>query len=919
MANSRSSSRGRLFLAVLAALVLLAPGLPTAFEPRYHTDITREVLGETGMTRTIQGHVLRFSPSAVREIIRADVDQDNGFIQCVLGLPSGPFADSANHFDSEALTAASGRLVGRLQSAAAQLTKTRPDGAEARKSLGQILHGVQDYYAHTNWVDTQSGPDARLGSSVLSAVGPEIRTCGDPPNTGTYVPFAGLTSGYWFGCFGEGALPPGKCYHGSDRFPIVHAGTNHDSVGRPNFEAARDAAKETTRAIINKLLDWPGVAGDLKATAALMGAKTIAFVLDTTGSMSEEMPFVKISVEQIVTNADATGEAAEFVLVPFGDEVGEPFVTNSATEFLSQVDALTAVGGWDCPEMSATATLKGTSASLPGSTVYVYTDASAKDPATASAAIALAADRDTRIQPRLTGSCSPIDAAYQRMATETGGQLFFVQPSELPSLAAFSADLEPLMVVDDVFSTEPRTVAVPVDLTIERVVFSVSADTLTTMSVLRPDGSTVSAGQPGVSIMLQASGGIVAVEAPGPGSWTVTVQGTGAYSLRVGGGTSLFFDEFKFALYIEQSGFYEMRGQPLANQAVTAVARVEGTASPLTFEAVAADGTTLMPLGLESGHPEAADGEHVGTFNTTTTPFRVLVRGVEAGLPFQRVLPELIRPQFVRVLAETLPDPLLTGTVSTFDFLVSNTGPEAVFDIVASDGRGFVTGVSPQTVTVAENSTAGVQVTVLPPGAAGNTTMHLTVSAVLHDQPEMANSAFVDLLVQPGPPPTLDNTYYLHQESSTVTLGFRQLKTTAADSPPLARTSGNLKGRSAHDGFFGLWDTDEGVPGLAGVIPAGSVVTVTQWMRKTTNWGSVFPRATIWSLCVATGDTPLTTAWAAYTFSCTTTEPVVVFGSDRVTVAPGYWLAVSPGNHNMEVQFQIEGTTDSTFVVPNPR
>lgn len=57
MENSQSSSPCRVLITVLAMLVLLTPASPAAFVRRHHIDITREVLGESSMTRTIEGHI----------------------------------------------------------------------------------------------------------------------------------------------------------------------------------------------------------------------------------------------------------------------------------------------------------------------------------------------------------------------------------------------------------------------------------------------------------------------------------------------------------------------------------------------------------------------------------------------------------------------------------------------------------------------------------------------------------------------------------------------------------------------------------------------------------------------------------------------------------------------------------------------
>jgi hypothetical protein len=156
-------------------------------------------------------------------------------------------------------------------------------------------------------------------------------------------------------------------------------------------------------------------------------------------------------------------------------------------------------------------------------------------------------------------------------------------------------------------------------------------------------------------------------------------------------------------------------------------------------------------------------------------------------------------------------------------FFVRNVGPPATFDVDAHDDRGFVTNVSPQTLSLEQGAIGSVQVTVLAPfnpaTGAPSTTTQLTVSANVHGEPERANSAFVDLDVHSVPPATAEATYYLHSEQSA-TLGAFQLKTTPADAPTLTRTSGNMKGRPAWTDAFGWWDTQPGVTGYEGVIPS---------------------------------------------------------------------------------------------------
>jgi hypothetical protein len=858
-----TSAQGRMLALPIAAIVLLAPTL-SAFIPSQHFVVTLEVLaGIPAITRTIEGHTLRFSPDAIQQIVSANTGQDLGAVRCIFsgGLlgPGGPFADSSNHFDDENLTEASQLAIDRLEDARKALLRPSPQGWTARRLLGQVLHAAQDYYAHSNWIETASGPDGRLGTGVIGPVA-SGQTCEAPPNAGTYVSFFGFTSGYWLGCDGrnDSQLPVGKCYHGWELPPNAHAGTNNDKPGRPKFQEAKEAAKATTRSIIDQLLDANGIAGNLERTAALMGYRTIAFAVDITASMTEELPFVKSSIQDTVQAAIASGDTPGYVLVTFEDTiVSEPFITADSGKFLAKVNSLNPVGNADCPESSGAGILKAVRASVPGSTVYTFTDASAKDPANVLAALERGYRSDIRIQARLTGSCSPIDPVYKQMTAETGDQLFVVQPGELPSLTPLttpqiSGNFQPLLVANGVLAGTPRTFAVSLDPSVGRVVFSASVETAPAVSVTRPDGTVVSPGSPGVTINTFSTGAIVTVQTPVAGSWTVSVNGTGEYSIAAHGNTPVSAS-FRFVDYVDvkHPGFFEIQGQPFTGQPGMALGRVAGTTAAVTFDAVSLDGAPLGTLPLATGHPDAASGDYTGTFTPPSVSFRVVVRGLETGFQFQRMVPTVFRAQVVRVLEDSVPESVLPGTQSTASFFVWNGGPAANFDITARDERGFVTGVSPQTLSLPQNSIGSVQVTLLPPPgnpATGSpaTTIQLTLSAAVQGQPEATNSAFVDVEVKSVPPADPQATYYLHSESSPVTWGARYLKTTPADSPPLVLTSGNLKGKNPPwDGTYGSWDTATGVPGFEGVIPSGSVVTVTLWMKKTTNWGRVFPHATM--------------------------------------------------------------------------
>ena len=190
------------------------------------------------------------------------------------------------------------------------------------------------------------------------------------------------------------------------------------------------------------------------------------------------------------------------------------------------------------------------------------------------------------------------------------------------------------------------------------------------------------------------------------------------------------------------------------------------------------------------------------------------------------------------------------------------------------------------------------------------------------------------ILVLPSCVQAQTATYHLHNEPSSDLANTLQLKPAGPDRASVAFTTNDLK--QAAVGEYPIstyWETEAGVPNTAGIIPAGATVTLTLWMKKTANSGTMYPRAKLFLdtsvpghgssvlICTTTGSTALTTTLAQYTLTCNLATPIQVATTNRFYVTAGVNLTAT-SNKSVRGEVDIEGTLngnyDSRVVVPLP-
>jgi len=771
----------RTVLSLLLASLLLAVSLPgNAFCPKNgfvcfitsksagsltHQDITQRGIEELDKRYFAVPKLTASMQKALDQIIEADakVDEDQ--------------TSSAKHFDGENAAGAQLRLATLKQNILDALRSDPINASGARDNLGSALHTIQDFYSHSNWVE-QGNSSAHPGvgrPGALPFSGPATPACAGFTDTGMFCANSSnltgslLTSGYYGG---EDRVKPGafKCSHGgpldksspsSDPIGYFREGINKDTLYcdiSPHSSFHNTAAAAAIAGTQQFIEDIKAEITQAQLKALLGAGPTLAFAIDTTGSMGGIIAGVRASAISIVDARLGTDEEPlQYVLAPFNDPgTGPTTATNDAGLFKSFISGLFASGGGDCPELAMTGMYNGLSLADPGGDLFMYTDAGAKDAALAGAVISLAKSKDIKIYPMLFGSCSPLTPGFLQAAAETGGQVFFLFGGEagavtqLADLVGRNNVVQILSVVDTYSSA--RSYTVPVDTSLTRLTVSVSgtlAGVQPVVTLTRPDGVVITAATATKYLSL-SSGVIISIDSPPRGAWKLAISGSSDQTyVNVNGVADLAFNSFKLARFgamAPHQGLMTIDGEPGPGQPLYAIAALSGIASAPQFQLRRKNFSALGPLALEQDQTD--NGKYFGALTIPNEPFVVYATGTDSsGYPYQRLVSVMVTPQTVSVIAPSRQD-LRPGISTALVYQVRNDGPADSFTISATDDRHYITSVMPSTLTLATGASANVTVTLTPPASAPiGSSDSLTVTAQSTSVASLHNSASLTVLV----------------------------------------------------------------------------------------------------------------------------------------------------------------------------
>lgn len=751
--------------------------LTVAFEIGIHKDITKEAL-ENRVETDPDGVELKFTQSAIDEVRTA-----NGLVD-YLG-----FLFSKFHFDDEEFPDASQRIIDKLEETVQALKEDPPDGEDARDALGEALHTVQDFYSHSSWVEAKGsgGPiNSKLGRERMAKPSTTDFFC--PADRSTLVlptpSGADETSGYYMG-FSLTCNPPrGKCAHGEPlNCPFGGPGINKDSPTDPDrgHIKARSLAVEASADFLEQVLTSEGIAGNTDRIRALMGLKgTLAIVIDTTGSMGNDIAGVQNQVAQIVDfYKNREDQPPDFLLVPFGDPtVGPAVKTNDPDTFLAAVNSLSPFGGGDCAEFAMSGLLLALDESNRNSNIFLFTDAAPKDPYLLSAVIGRARAKRIRITAVLTGTCSPIDPAFISAVEETGGQLFFSDFGDQveqvfnlvrPQLEGAFVTLARLKgTLSDGVGYE---YSFPVDSTLARIIVSTSFDGgigSSEVNITRPDGTLVDASDPGVSVSEFGSDSIFIIEEPSVGQWSLRLAGDGSFTVLVQGNSPVDLDRFSFVSFTNQTrhepAFIPLQGNPIRGDEAFGIGRVYNPVQTALFNLVdesgEIEGTAVETI---TDNPYVTDDEILLKFVVPENTFGLIITGTnQAGEEFQRFNPQLFVPQNIKISFDesSRPDYLPAAELTNLTFVVENVGVDplnvtvsAVDDFVLEEGTSYVDSVVPDFLELPSLGSDDVTVSLRPDVCVQDLAISITVTATVVGTSE-ANAETAVILASCSEPPT---------------------------------------------------------------------------------------------------------------------------------------------------------------------
>ncbi|XP_047463501.1 von Willebrand factor A domain-containing protein 7-like [Mugil cephalus] len=674
------------------------------------------------------------------------------------------------HFDSE--TFDEGRKIVAEGLLAIKASLNQENYKAARQKLGEILHPVQDYYSHTNWVEMgKTRPNSnllRFGTIIGNIADKSRKTCrdcdGDDCRNNILEDILEegiLTSGY------SAILrppPEGKCLHGE--IPGVtgiinlKGGINKDFLGSSHGHLHVEAAHLAIAATMEVLQDIRGAAGDekfLEMVGISRGSsETLCLVIDTTKSMHDEIEEVKTIASDIISQVETEDKPSSYTVIPFNDpEIGPLKHTTDPADFKNIINSLHASGGGDQAELSLSGLQLALTSTHSNSEIFLFTDAPAKEVNLKSAVVALIEWTQTAVNfiitdPVMTSRrrrgvdeqarcISAADAQlYRDLAQVSGGLAVEVTASELPvvtSLIAESSSASQVILLHAARNHGKDTFHFLVDETVQNPTVYITGRSVSFM-IKSPTGasqlSTEAISVDSLFISSELVGNFQTLRLQKQvGNWEITMVSTEPYSLKVVGQSPInFYFEFVQPVHDLSPQFDVLETRPIAGVCSSLLVCGSDSATSLAVTLVDVMGSELVTVEAVQ-HEDGCFLAKISEMPSVT--FVLLVYGrddsfasIGSTVVFQRQSSTSFTPSDVTI-AEDSQRILVPGIPLSVPFTAKSTATWGNFIVKASNSKHFDLSFKSSLAICADGSASGTVTITAPLDAPSGTDVTLTI------------------------------------------------------------------------------------------------------------------------------------------------------------------------------------------------
>ncbi|KAH3766588.1 Heterokaryon incompatibility protein Het-C [Pelomyxa schiedti] len=474
------------------------------------------------------------------------------------------------HVDGEALDEAQHLILSYKHAAICDLLA----GSDARVPVGAALHTLQDFYAHSNWVELDhSTPCDCLGVDGcdlgdLGAAADEITCsdCADASGCEGNLVTDHVTTGYYSGedkVKTEGV----KCSHGgsTDKSAdiVPKGGINKDSLWdsfSPHLTLHLLAADIAADASVKFLEEIRSEVGD-EAFGALLGVETtLAVAIDTSKHMAEMIETIKHEIQVLAQER----RFSLFVLITFSDSVKLQLSTPSVSIFLEELSRITTS---EEPSKASVAALFAASSRAPrSSSLFLFTDS---EPTDAELLKPLMYSTTSKLQRLFIFAPGASNGIWSKLSTASGGTSLCSRAvtvsmfKEIVMSSATSANTcmllyEPNLSVGShnyTFTVDPTLTEASVTVT----PLSECASANQSITVYDPRGN------PAGTYHVSDGWTLVQLSNPDPGQWKIALNSDCPVSLIAEGISSLgvFFEFALDNLSPAHPGYAVINGEPL--------------------------------------------------------------------------------------------------------------------------------------------------------------------------------------------------------------------------------------------------------------------------------------------------------------------------------------------------------------------